>query len=133
MSLRASVSAGTSESSSRSLRDTTRSTCAETVRVVCLSRYRRPSSSVFSPNQTSVASKRWSESGNRSGCTSRSPRAMSTSSWSRIETDAGAFAEASSPSKLSIAVTRERAPEGSTMSSSPTLTSPLATWPANAR
>ncbi len=60
----------------------------------------------------------------------RSPREMSMSSASSSVTDWPAAASASSPSIVSIFVTVERRPDGSTTISSPGLTVPAATRPA---
>ena len=59
-----------------------------------------------------------------------SPRAMSISSASRIVTDIGGNASSTGPSAVSIAVIRVVNPDGSTITSSPGLSTPEATCPA---
>ncbi len=59
-----------------------------------------------------------------------SPRETSTSSSSRIVTDSGGTASSTGPSIVSIAAILEVRPEGCTVTSSPTLKTPLVTWPA---
>ena len=59
-----------------------------------------------------------------------SPRPTSSSSSSRTVATIGGETRSTGPPGVSIAATRERAPEGSTTTSSPVASTPPATRPA---
>jgi hypothetical protein len=80
--------------------------------------------------QHTIASTSWLTAGWLCGRQIMSPREMSISSSSRIVTDMGANASATGPSTVSMAAMRDGSPDGSTITSSPGLKMPPATWPA---
>ena len=95
--------------------ETSSSTIARTVRVVCLIASFARGSSGFSAIQQTVASSSRATVGACSGSASMSPRETSTSSASRTVTDMPGMATSSGPSAVSTEATEERRPEGSTI------------------
>ena len=83
---------------------------ALTVRVVCLTRNTRPSSSGASAIQTTIASMARSTRGTLLGCAIMSPRLTSTLSARHSVTDCGGNAKSRSGPKSTIRAMRERSP-----------------------
>ena len=106
-------------------------TTVRAVRVVCLIAYFRPTcSEACSSIQQIIASMSWAGRGALCGRQIMSPREMSIWSSRRTVTDIGAYASSTGPSAVSTEAIREVKPLGSTMTSSPGLSTPPATCPA---
>lgn len=90
----------------------------------------RPTVSGWSATWQTVASTSWVMAGTPELGAIRSPRETSTSSLSRIVTDCGAHAMSTlSPSASMPSMVLVR-PDGSTVTASPTRSTPEAIWPA---
>jgi hypothetical protein len=108
-------------------------TTARTVRVVRLTTSRRRGRSGSSVIQQTSASRSWIVCGTLPGRQIRSPRETSRSSASRRVTDIGANASSTGPRGLSMPAIVVVRPLGSTCTSSPVRSTPLATVPAQPR
>ena len=87
-------------------------------------------SGAVSSIQQIIASMSWATAGALCGRQIMSPREMSISSASRTVTDIGGNASSTGPSAVSIAAIVLVMPDGRTITSSPGLSTPEATWPA---
>src|ERR1035441_3109189 len=96
-------------------------------------RYPRLGSSGFWFIHTRVASNRRAACGRLPESASMSPRLTSISSSRQTATDMGANASSSSPSQVTMDLTRLVRPEGSTVTGSPLRTTPEASVPAKPR